>query len=186
METKIILPENVNDITLGQFQKYMEMQDKDLSDFDKLIRKVSIFIGLPISEVEKINLTDISEINNQIDKALTEPYTFTNRFFINALEFGFIPNFDKITAKEFFDLSEYQNKQKSLHNLMAILFRPIINKDKNNLYTISEYKGTEQMADIMKLMPLGVVNGALGFFLSLQSELESYILKFTMVEQVRE
>ena len=39
-------------------------------------------------------------------------------FFIKDVEFGFIPNLDKITGAEYFDLSKYGQDNETLHNLM--------------------------------------------------------------------
>jgi hypothetical protein len=50
-----------------------------------------------------------------------------------------------------------------MHKLMAVLFRPIKSKVGNN-YKIVEYNGTEKRAEVMKYMPLSIVNGALVFF----------------------
>jgi len=92
-----------------------------------------------------------------------------------------IPNFDKITSKEYFDLSSYGVEIDTLHNVMAIAFRPL--KDKGNLYTIENYNGTEEYAEVMKQMPLNYVNGFLSFFLTLQNDLLSHIQKYTTEAQ---
>lgn len=186
MKVKITIPENINDITLGQFQKFSELLKKDLNDYELLTRKISIFTGLTLEQSKELSQMDLESINNDINKALETPVNFVNRFFIDDVEFGFIPNFDKIKPKEYFDLTEYANKEEYLHNLMAVLFRPIIDKGVKESYTITEYKGTEQYANHMKLMPLGAVNGALGFFLTLRNDLNNYIQKYMEVEQAKE
>lgn len=186
MEIKVRIPENVNDITLGQYQRFTEVIKKDYNDYDMLIRKIAIFTGLTLEQCKELTQKDLEGINEDINKALQEEPKFLNRFFIGDVEFGFIPNFDKIKGKEYFDLSEYANKEEYLHNLMSILFRPITNKGLGDTYNIMEYEGTEKYANIMKLMPLGAVNGALAFFLTLQNELREHIQKYMVVEQVRE
>ena len=186
MEIKVRIPENVNDITLGQYQRFTDVLKKDYSDYALLIRKIAIFTGLTLEQCKELTQKDLESINEDINKALQEEPKFLNRFFIGDVEFGFIPNFDKIKGKEYFDLSEYANKEEYLHNLMAILFRPILNKGIGNTYTIIDYEGTEKYANIMKLMPLGAVNGSLAFFLTLQKELSNHILKYTEAEQVKE
>jgi hypothetical protein len=95
-----------------------------------------------------------------------------------------IPNFDKITSKEYFDLSSYGVDIDTLHNVMAIAFRPI--KDKGKTYTIENYNGTEEYAETMKQMPLNYVNGFLSFFLTLQDDLLNYIQKYTTEAQAME
>jgi len=102
------------------------------------------------------------------------------------VEFGFIPNLDKMTQGEFIDVSNYGTDVKELHKLMAVLFRPIKNRDAFGNYEIINYKGTKQYSDIMKHMPLSIVNGALVFFSSLANELVSYTQKYMAVEQAKE
>jgi hypothetical protein len=182
---KILLPENSNDITLGQYQKYTELLQNDLGVYQTDIRKIQIFTDLKVNEITNLAEKDREEILEQIEKALNEPTNFYNRFKIEDMEFGFIPNLDKITAGEFFDLSKYGVEIETLHNLMAVLFRPIVDKTLSD-YAIAEYTGTESMASLMKQMPMSVVNGALFFFLNLSTELLSYTQRYTEVEQVKE
>jgi hypothetical protein len=183
---KITIPENINDITLSQYQKYTDlMKREDLALHELNTRKIQIFTGLKPDEVRNISISDYDEIVSLIDKALETEHEFQQTFFIKDVEFGFIPNLDKITAGEFIDIEKYQSNIEDLHKLMAVLFRPINKKDAFNNYAIQTYKGTEQFSEIMKLMPLSAVNGALVFFSSLSNELLIYIQKFTNQEQVR-
>jgi len=100
---------------------------------------------------------------------------------MSGVEFGFLPNFDDMKAKEYFDLSTYNTEPETLHKLMAILFRPIKHKIKSE-YEIVNYQGTQEWSDVMRQMPLNIVNGALVFFSNLASELENYTLRFTAEE----
>jgi len=186
MKQIVKLPENAKDITLYQYQKLVELlgrEDLDKHNLDN--RKLHLFTGLKITDIDLLTQKDREEMLNQIDIALNEPYQFEQTFFIDNIEFGFIPNLDKITGAEYFDLSKYGQDNETLHNLMAILFRPIINKDSFGNYSIAEYNGTEEMAEGMKLTPMNVVNGSLVFFSNLRNELLNCILKYTGQEQVK-
>jgi len=184
---KIILPESIQDITLHQFQLYNELLERtDLDEYNLNKRKIQIFIGLERKRIELISAVDYKEITEQIDLALNQTVEFKPTFFIKDVEFGFIPNLDKITQGEFIDISDYGTDIKELHKLMAVLFRPIKNKDSLGNYEIISYQGTKQYSDIMKHTPLSIVNGALVFFSSLANELVSYTAKYMEVEQVRE
>ena len=183
---KITIPEHIGDITLEQFQKYQELlKREELDPFNLNKRKIQIFTGLKISDINLIKQVDYEDILLMIDKALETDCTFVDRFKIGSVEFGFIPNLDKITTAEYVDLQKYGVEVETLHNLIAILFRPINDKDAFGNYSISNYTGTEQMAHIMKQTPLNIVNGALFFFANLSTELTSYILKSTEVELAR-
>ena len=65
---------------------------------------------------------------------------------------------------------------------MAILYRPIKNKDMSGNYSIVEYQGTTEGAEVMKNTPLNIVNGALGFFLTLSMDLLTYTQKYLKKE----
>jgi len=180
---KIVLPENISEITLNQFQRYFKLsQRNDISELEINMRKIEIFTDIPFQKVKNIKQSDYDYILKQIDEALTKDCEFKNRFTLNGIEFGFIPNFDDMTVAELGDLRQYSNKEEELHRTMSILFRPINGKDLLGNYTIEAYSGTLAYSELMKQTPLNIVNGALGFFLNLQKELEFYILKSTVLE----
>ena len=127
---KITIPESIADIKLHQFQKYtllLERTDLTPDQFNK--RKVEIFTGLERTRIDLISSQDYKEITEQIDLALNQTVEFKPTFFIKDVEFGFIPNLDKITQGEFIDISKYGTDINEMHRLIAVLFRPIKNKD---------------------------------------------------------
>jgi hypothetical protein len=185
---KVLIPESINDITLGQYQKYVKLQERtdiDAYGFDK--RKIEIFCGVPFQEVDKISIEDLKSISEAIDLALNQTVAFTPTFSMYGIKMGMIPNFekDKVTAKEYVDMTSYSGDVENLHKLMAVLFRPIVKEDLTG-YKIAEYKGTEEYANVMKSMPLSIVNSSLVFFSNLANELEQHIQKFIVEEQKKE
>ena len=177
---KVILPENQSEITLEQYQRYvklLERTDLDIYNFNR--RKLEIFTPLTFKDTENVTQVDFEFCLNQIDKALNEEVEFKNRFTLGNVEFGFIPNLDEMTTAEYVDLNKYTNTADTLHYLMAILFRPIINKDSFGNYEIQNYQGTKEYFEIMKKTPLSIANGSLFFFINLSTELQIYILKYT-------
>lgn len=184
---KVILPESIADITLHQFQLYNELTERtDLDEYNFNKRKIQIFTGLERNRIDLISTQDYKEITEQIDKALNQTVEFTPTFFIKDVEFGFIPNLDKMSQGEFIDVSDYGTDVNNLHKLMAVLFRPIKKKDALGNYEIISYQGTKQYSDIMKHMPLSIVNGSLVFFSSLANELVNYTARYMVVEQAKE
>jgi len=189
---KITLPEDISEITLEQYQAYvplLEIKDKEL--FDK--KKVSLFTGLTRKQLNGVSEKDYQEMLAQIDKALDQGCEFKDRFYLDGTWFGFIPNFDNITTAEFVDLSKYapeydevtgktNEKVEFMHNLMAILFRPIT-KTSLETYEIQTYNGTSQYADTMKRTPMNYVNGSFVFFLNLQKELSKATQRYTVEAQ---
>lgn len=184
MKVKVILPENIEDITLATFQKYAKLLEReDLSDDNFNKRKIEIFTNLKYHDLDNVSFKDYEDLLKQIDIALNVDVPFKDRFTLNGIEFGFIPNFDKITTKEFVDLSLYPlDEIENYHKLMAILFRPIKNKDYLKNYSIQDYNGTDAYAEMMKQTPMNIVNGALVFFYNLAKELQLSTQKFIAAE----
>ena len=186
---KILLPESIQDITLSQYQRYdklnKRLEEEDITVIEYNKRKITMFSGIPYHKIDNVQHTDLESVMEQIDIAINQDAEFIQRFKIGDQEFGFIPNFDAITSAEYFDLNKYGVEIDTLHNLMAILFRPITKEDSFKNYNIGTYNGTSEYAEVMKNTPMNIVNGAIVFFCNLSSELENYILKFTMVEQAK-
>jgi len=112
---------------------------------------------------------------------------FEYTFKIQDIEFRFVPNLDDITTAEFVDLSNWGLDVENFHKIMAILFRPITNRDSFKNYEIGNYEGTKKYSEVMKLMPMNIVNGALGFFYHLANELREHTQKsMEEVERLKE
>jgi hypothetical protein len=183
---KITLPEHIGDITLEQYQKYHKLcLREDLNLFNFNTRKIEIFTGLSHRQVKDISHKDYSEIVEQIDKAMNEDTPFKNTFKMNGIEYGFVPNLDKITTREFVDLSTFGVEIEDLHKTMGVLFRKVTKKDAFGNYNIEYYSGTEEKAEAMKQMPMNIVNGALLFFCNLARELRVSIQRYTEAEQAK-
>ena len=126
-------------------------------------------------------MSDFDGIHAQITEALDTEVPFENRFVLNQVEYGFVPNLDEITTGEYIDLSTYGNSMETLHKTMAVLFRPITKDMAFGSYEIEPYNGTKDRAEVMKQAPMNIVLGMLVFFCDLSRELKNHILKSTLV-----
>ena len=170
---KVRLPENISEITLEQFQKFdklLEREGLDEHEFNK--RKLVIFAGLKYHDLDNVSHVDFKDLLDIIDKGLSVDVPFKNTFILDGVEYGFIPNLEKMSTSAYVDLRTYDGDVDSLHKTMAILFRPVRYSDAFGNYKIESYKGTEGHSEAMKRMPFNVVNGALVFFLNLSRELQ--------------
>ena len=201
---RIKLPESQSEITLGQYQKYLKLierlenEELDVYTFNR--RKIVLFTNLMFKDTAKIIQIDFDGIIKQIDIALNEQAVFKSKFKLGGVEFGFIPNVNDITSEEmmhldaldsisqgeFIDASNNTNQIEDLHKLMAVLFRPITNKDSFGNYEIASYSGTKKYCELMKEVPLSIANGALFFFVNLATELQEAIQKSTKEVQRKE
>jgi len=187
MKVKVTLPENNSDITLLQFQKYEKLtRKKGLTSREFTARVVSIFSNLDYHSLDGVKLTDYEDIVSQITTALNTEVKFQNRFYLDGVEYGFIPNLNDITTAEYVDLVEYGTEPETLNKVMAILFRRISNEDAFGNYRIEKYSGTALSGEVMKQATMNIVNGALVFFSSLSKELRIAIQKYTSEVIARE
>jgi len=182
---KVTIPENIADITLGQYMSYEELLTKGYDERNLLRRKINLFTNISFKDTELLTAKDFTRLSYLIDVALSQDAEFVNRFKMLDIEFGFIPNFDKISVGEFADITQHASDKNKTHNLMAVLFRPIINS-KGDSYELMPYNGTAEYAELMKQMPLHVANGAVFFFLNLTKELERVTQKYLTQELLRQ
>lgn len=170
MKIELTIPTTLNDIKLAQYQKFLSIA-KDNEDGEFLQQKmVQIFCGIDLKDVASIRYKDVAEITSNINNLFTKENKFIQRFKMGGVEFGFIPNLDDMSTGEYMDLDTYITDWETMHNAIAVLYRPITNK-LGNKYQIEEYKGSVTYADVMRHAPLDVVLGAMVFFYNLGNDL---------------
>jgi len=181
------IPATLRDVKLSQWQRYIDVYDKnkdeDATEF--LNKKVlEIFCDVKLSDVDKIGLNVFDETLVHLSSVLNSKPELSQTFKLEGtdgvvVEFGMIPNLDKMSYGEFIDLEKYLFSDKDLHKAMAVLYRPIKFKSKDK-YLIHEYKGTSYMADVMKDTPLDVAISARVFFYRLATKLGNYTMAYTL------
>lgn len=189
MKVKVSIPTSLDDITIGMYQELEIinstakefMTTKEIREFDN--KMVSVVTG--IKDVDSITSKDRTYIIEVIGKALFKQGEFKDRFVIDGVEYGMIPNLDKVYGSEYTDLIKYYGKVEDYHRFLAVAYRPTKLKDIFKNYSIVEYSGTSETAEIMKKAPMGIVNGFNAFFLTLSNDLEAHIQKSMLEEQVK-
>lgn len=184
MNVTIPIPTSLDDITIEQYTRLNELNDSGLEGVHLDNEILKLFTG--IDEVGNISQIDRDSILKSIGEALLNEGEFKQRFKIDGIEFGMIPNFDKLVGSEYTDLIKYSDDLDNIHRLMAVAYRPVKLKDVFKNYQIVNYSGTSEMAEIMKQTPMSVVKGFNGFFLSLSNDLEGHILRCTEAELMKE
>ena len=170
MKIELTIPTTLNDIKLVQYQKFLSIaKDNEESEFLQQ-KMVQLFCGIDLKDVAQIRYKDVAEITANINNLFTKENVFIQRFKMGGVEFGFIPNLDEMSTGEYMDLDTYITDWDTMHNAMAVLYRPITNK-MGNKYQIEEYKGSVTYADVMRHAPLDVVLGAMVFFYNLGNDL---------------
>jgi hypothetical protein len=170
MKIELTIPTTLNDIKLVQYQKFLKVVEENEEGEFVQQKMVQLFCGIDLKDVASIRYKDVAEITANINNLFTKENHFIQRFKMGGVEFGFIPNLDEMTTGEYMDLDSYITDWNTMHNAMAVLYRPITNK-LGNKYQIEEYKGSVTYADVMRHAPLDVVLGAMVFFYNLGNDL---------------
>jgi hypothetical protein len=162
MKLTLNIPESLSEVTLDQYQQWLKVAEgKDLDNFLQQ-KMIEIFCGVTLKQVMQIKAKDIESIVVQISKLFNEKDSkFIDRFKYQEKDFGFVPELSEMTFGEYVDLDNYLADWQLMHKAMAVLFRPITFKKKNQ-YLIEDYETADKYN--MKQMTLDVVFGSLVFF----------------------
>jgi hypothetical protein len=175
MKIEIDIPSNLSEISLDRYQKYMiTLNNSDDKEF-VFQKMIEIFCGLELKEVVKMKASTVIELVQHFDKIFNEKKKFKNRFKLNGVEFGFIPDLEEISWGEYIDIESNIGDFQNIHKALAVMYRPIV-KDVKGKYEIEPYKGDLSYSEVLKYAPLDVVLPASVFFWTLGIELISSTL----------
>ena len=176
MRIKINVPESLHDITLGQYQNYLDAQEKIDDEYQLGSRMIEIFCKIPVQDVFQFRMSHITNIQKTLIKIFEhKTERLINRFSIHDTEYGFIPSLDEMTFGEYVDVDTYIKDWQEMHKAMAVLYRPI-NSKYDDRYSIVDYDGLD--TDIMKDMPLSVCFSSIVFFYNLGIELSQIMMGY--------
>lgn len=170
MKLAITIPTDLSEIKLSQYQKFLNIAEQnEESDFVHH-KMIEIFCNVELKYVSQFKRKQIVEIVTTINKLFEKIPPLKNRFTLNGIEYGFIPNLDDISQGEYMDLDNYITDWRDLHRSMAVMFRPIKTKLKDK-YTIESYEGSDWYCENMLDAPLDIVLASRVFFYHLGNEL---------------
>ena len=179
MKLELNIPESLNDITLGQYQRFMEIEEPTNEDL------LAIFLNINYEVINHIPLAKIDGIVEHINSLFEQTPKHQLKFKMRGVRYGFIPDLDNITYGENKDVTSYINDWSTMHKAIAVLYRPITHSQ-GGKYLIEEYNGTRLTAEKMRETPLAVVMGCMVFFYNLTNELLRYIPNYLHKELKRE
>ena len=170
----LTVPYSLDGVKLHQYQKYVKVlnENKDSVDEEFLRLKIlEIFCGLTLKEAYELAAVDVDEILDLVSKVLNEEAPLQRRFTMTdpngtTVEFGFIPNLERISLGEFIDAETFVSDWDNMHHAMAVFYRPLTGH-KGEFYEIEKYEGSDKYAEIMKDAPASVAIGATLFFYNL-------------------
>lgn len=169
MKAKIKLPESLREITLAQYQYFLSKAE-GLEGEELKAAMLECFALINPDKIRIIEKGSVDEIAEHIDGLFIGERELVQKFELKGFKFGFIPELDKMSFGEYIDLDKYIGDWKEMHRAMAVLYRPITTEIKEQ-YNVVDYEGTDEYAELMKLMPLDAVLSAQVFFWNLGKEL---------------
>ena len=180
-DIKLIVPDSLHEIELGQYQEYLAaIENLDATeDVEQINRKlIETFCGLKPEQVNLLPLASIESLLAVLSGAFSEEFELIRHFELDGVKFGFIPKLDEMSLGEYIDLESTFGDWEKMHKAMAILYR-VVNFEKGEKYDIVSYETNEELAEAMKMMPLSVVMSCMVFFYSLGTELAQATLNYT-------
>jgi hypothetical protein len=170
MKLEITIPTDLSEIKLSQYQKFVKVADQNEESEFIHHKMIEIFCNVELKYVTQFKRKQIIEIVTTINKLFEKIPPLKQRFNLNGIEYGFIPNLDDISQGEYMDLDNYIVDIADIHRAMAVMYRPIKSKIKEK-YSIEPYEGSDVYADKMLDAPLDVALSARVFFYHLGNEL---------------
>jgi len=149
---------------------------------------IAALSDIPKNLLSQLELKDVAVLMGKIAELQEKQDSSLKRIIeIEGKRYGFHPNLDDITLGEFADIETFVKNDidNNLPELMAILYRPIV-EEKNNIYIIEAYDGNISIrAEEMKKMSAEQVQSALVFFYNLGNELLK-TLPLYLMERLKE
>lgn len=175
MKIDITVPDKLSEITLGQYQKYLKIQSENTDERFLSSKMIEIFCELNLTDVMKLKLADVNAICSILSDMFNEKPALKRTFFMEGVEYGFIPNLEDMSFGEYIDLDNYLADWEMMDKAMGVLYRPIKNKY-GERYSIQDYEGKETA--YMKAMPLDVALSAVLFFYHLGIDLSMTMMNY--------
>ena len=161
MKAKLNVPTDLSEITLEQYQRFLNAQESNDDEHYLEYKAIEIFCRVPEDKIKSIAAHSVTEIANKISALFSNEANLVRFFTLNGQEFGFISDLDDMSFGEYIDVDTYLSDWKNIHYAMNVLYRPIANK-KAGRYDLVEYDMEQR--DRALEMPMNAVLGSIFFF----------------------
>ena len=175
MKANINVPTELNEITLKQYQKFLKVQDSKQNNTFLQTKMIEIFCNVKMQDALNIKLSDADRISSLISEMFEQKPDLVKSFWLNNVEYGFVPDLDEITLGEYIDLDTYMSEWENIQIAMNVLYRPIKQK-LGQKYLIEEYDPDTK--DKLINMPMDAVFGSIIFFYRLGIELSKTMMNY--------
>lgn len=155
-------------MTICQYQKFVEREEIYKKNPAQLL---SLWLDVPMNKLKDLPVDEVKFVENYLTQEITKDFNEDKLYEVfehQGIEYGLENDWSKLAwgAWVDFQVLSADNVQSNIHTIMAILYRPIISKDKKGKYKISPYKADEiqDRAETFKSLPIKYWFGAASFF----------------------
>ena len=180
MKIEINVPTTLNEITLGQYQKFLKIAENNPDGNFLNAKMIEIFCGISLSDSYKLKMSSVTAITEILSELLESKPKHQEKFTINDIEYGFIPDLNDMSLGEYIDLDNNASNWEQMHVAMNVLYRPI-KESRVGKYNIKDYNIST--SENLKDMPLGAAIGSLFFFYNLGMELSRHTILYSNNQQ---
>jgi hypothetical protein len=178
-----------NDITVSQYQEMMMIETTN--EITKFVEQISICLDVDTEEVRAMSYSQYKELQSKMSFLSLEPKAEMDLIIeVEGRKYGLIPDMSLISAGVFIDAEQFKlEPMENLHNLLALIYRPLLRELPDGEYEIEEHKaqGFEKRANLFKTLSIETVLGAVLFFSLLGTESSIAFLSYSsqvMTEQM--
>ena len=175
MKVEINVPDSLREIRLEQYQKFVKLYDGEVTEEFMALKMLEIFCGVKLSDAYNLRYKDVDGVVQILTETLNDKPQLVRTFFMDGVEYGFIPNLDDMSFGEYIDLDTYLGDWQNIHKAMAVLYRPIKSKY-GKRYNIVDYQIID--SEMMRKMPMDAVLGAVLFFYRLGMDLSKAMISY--------
>ena len=131
-------------LSIGNYAKIFKVKGLFEDDYFA-VKLINIMTGADMKELDEAPRDEIQYLTNELIKLIpVEKPTFTDRFVLDGIEYGFIPEWKKMSFGEFADLDTLMTKKQDeildyYHIITAILYRPITKSKSEHNFEIEKY-----------------------------------------------
>tara|TARA_R100000654_G_scaffold74056_1_gene107763 strand:+ start:1137 stop:1739 length:603 start_codon:yes stop_codon:yes gene_type:complete len=149
---------------------------------------IAALSDIPKNVIDQLELKDVALIMEKVaDLQKDEDSSLKRVIEIDGKRYGFHPDLNSITLGEYADIENFikNDIEKNLPELMAVLYRPIVEETSSGVYTIEAYDGDITIrTEKMKKMPIEQVQSALVFFYHFAQVLLMILQSFLIRKQM--
>tara|TARA_R110000787_G_scaffold159055_3_gene272854 strand:- start:1050 stop:1652 length:603 start_codon:yes stop_codon:yes gene_type:complete len=174
------------DVTLESWMKLTEFHEGTKSD--EALGTIGELSNIPKDLIKQLELKDVAAILAKVSELQEGQNSSLKRIIeIEGKRYGFHPDFESITLGEYADIESFikDDIEKHLPELMAVLYRPLVEETESGVYVIEAYDGNISIrSEEMKKMSAEQVQSALVFFYDFAKEfvpiMQSYLTETLM------